>query len=186
MLLNLVYNLDTPAHGSGPGILICQLATRGPTYDFKPSGRLVSQFSFPSSCVLADLASCSPRRAIAVPASSAPRSRLLRSSSPLSYCLPIVGLISDASIRLSAYTTAQSAISFTSWLTISTPAQFSKLANPWDSTLSEPRYTSVASLRLARITTTWSTIGLQRCPVVFVFYTHTRMHARTHTHTYHT
>ena len=29
--------LDTPAHGSGPGIPICQLARRGPTYDFKPS-----------------------------------------------------------------------------------------------------------------------------------------------------
>ena len=32
----------------------------------------LAQFSLPSSCVLADLASCSPRRAIAVPASSAP------------------------------------------------------------------------------------------------------------------
>ena len=32
----------------------------------------LAQFRLPSSCALADLASCSPRRAIAVPASSAP------------------------------------------------------------------------------------------------------------------
>ena len=79
--------------------------------------------------MLADLASCSPRRAIAVPASSAPLSRLLCSSSPLSCCLharllSIVGQISDVSIRLSASTTAQSDIGFTSCLTISTFAQF--------------------------------------------------------------
>ena len=48
-----------------------------------------------------DLASCSPRRAIAVTASSAPRSRLLCSSSPLFYCLharllSIVGQLCDA------------------------------------------------------------------------------------------
>ena len=80
--------------------------------------------------MLADLALCSPRRAIAVPASLAPFSRLLGSSSPLSYCLHarlllIVGQISDASTRLSASTTAQSAIGFTSWLTLLTLAQFS-------------------------------------------------------------
>ena len=80
--------------------------------------------------MLADLASCSPRRATAVPSHRLPFSRLLCLSPPLSYCLharllPIVGQISDASIRLSASTTAQSAICFTSWLTISILAQIS-------------------------------------------------------------
>ena len=79
--------------------------------------------------MLADLASCSPRRAIAVPTSSAPTLPSLLPGFSLPFCLharllSIVGQISDASIRLSASTTAQSAISFTSWLTISTLAQF--------------------------------------------------------------
>ena len=56
-----------------------------------------------------------------------PLSRLLCLSPPLPFCLharllPIVGQISDASIRLSASTTAQSAIGFTSWLTVATLA----------------------------------------------------------------
>ena len=56
-----------------------------------------------------------------------PLSLLLRLSPPLPFCLharllPIVGQISDASTRLSASTTAQSAIGFTSWLTVATLA----------------------------------------------------------------
>ena len=85
----------------------------------------LAQFSLPSSCVLADLASCSPRRAIAVPTSSAPTLPSLLPGFSLPFCLHarlllIVGQISDASIRLSASTTTQSAIGFTSWLTVAT------------------------------------------------------------------
>ena len=121
--------------------------------------------------MLADLASCSPRRANAVPASSAPTLPSLLPGFSLPFCLharllPIAGQISDASIRLSASTTAQSAIGFTSWLTVAT--------------LSHSRLSDEPTLPFLLLPSRWlSFLARSLLAFIYIYIVHIHTHACT-------